>query len=462
MEKYAKNQTGLLFDKGGNFIAGKKNAVSWNGASDETVDGFTSHYRADLISMRQFVIADYSNMNAALLIASLMKDKDGENLCKDISGLLPQIRFGAGEDSIVVTRPEGVDAKSPAKLQRILNCDVNRQTSLPIAYADDLERERVERIEAAAEINESSALDKDCSKDGCPGVTIYGQPGENGEPTREYHASYGRSQFVAATFIETLDNLPAVDKAAIGITSDLQQKIKLARRRAEITNDNRGVFAGARKFSCSSARSAWDDAGKANALTIEERSRIQFDAALDRQNFIDMVCFVPEGKSKTEGEAKNAFMTESIFSDSILKSWLMSLYKSYDPFNLVSRTFIRNNLRKILGSSELTERLKNREPKESTNVPGISRFETRQREVEDELGMRTARLHNGGGGGLTGDKTSLTRTCVKGEKIPCDTGDYVKTFIGIKAGRGDWRSLRCGELGNRRGMQILPLKLQGV
>ncbi|MDB5759375.1 MAG: hypothetical protein JWM30_2664, partial [Burkholderia sp.] len=83
MEKYAKNQTGLLFDKGGNFIAGKKNAVSWNGASDETVDGFTSHYRADLISMRQFVIADYSNMNAALLIASLMKDKDGENLCKD-------------------------------------------------------------------------------------------------------------------------------------------------------------------------------------------------------------------------------------------------------------------------------------------------------------------------------------------------------------------------------------------
>ena len=105
------------------------------------------------------------------------------------------------------------------------------------------------------------------------------------------------------------------------------------------------------------------------------------------------------------------------------------------------------------------ERLKSTELKQSTIVPEMSRFEARQREIEEELGMRTARLHNGGGGALTGDKTSLTRTCVKGVKIPCDTGDYVKTFIGIKAGRGDWRSLRCGELGNRRGVQILPLTL---
>jgi hypothetical protein len=68
-------------------------------------------------------------------------------------------------------------------------------------------------------------------------------------------------------------------------------------------------------------------------------------------------------------------------------------------------------------------------------------------------------LHNGGGGGLTGDTTSLTRTCIRGAKIPCDTGDYVKTFIGIKTGRGDWRSLRCGEIGSKRGLQLLPLQI---
>ena len=197
----------------------------------------------------------------------------------DVPGLLPQIRFNVGEDNIVVTRPEGVDAKSPANLQRIVNCEANKLTALPVAYADDLERERVERIEAAAEMNESSALNKDCSKDGCPGVAIFGQPGENGEPAREYHASYGRSQFVAATFIETLDNLPAVDKAAIGITGDLQQRIKLARKRAQTINGDYGVFTAARKFSCPTAQSAWDDAGGGNAMTIRERSRIQFDAA---------------------------------------------------------------------------------------------------------------------------------------------------------------------------------------
>jgi hypothetical protein len=328
MEKYAKNQTGLLYDKDGDFIEGKKSAVSWSGTTDETVGSFTAHYRANLTSMRQFVIADYSNRNAALLIASLMIDKDGENLCKDIPGLLPQIRFGAGEDSMVVTRPEGVDAKSPAKLQRILNCNVNKQTSLPIAYANDLERERVERIEAAAEMNETSALNTDCSKDGCPGVTIYGQPGENGAPARQYHASYGRSQFVAATFIETLDNLPPADKVAIGVTSDIQKRIKLARNRSVSVAELNGFFNLARKYPCADAPSGWDDAGKLGALTKEQRINFQGSSGLDRQNFIDIACYVPDSKGRTLGEGTNAFATESIFSDVILRSWLMNLYKS--------------------------------------------------------------------------------------------------------------------------------------
>jgi hypothetical protein len=264
---------------------------------------------------------------------------------------------------------------------------------------------------------------------------------------------------VAATFIETMDNLPAEDKTAIGLTTDLQKRIKLARARAVSIGRQKGLFDIGRKYACSDAASAWDNAGTTGALTDKERSDFEINASLDRQNFIDIVCFVPVGNSKPEGEARNAFITESIFSDVILKTWLMNLYKSYDAFNLVSRIFIRNNLRRVLANSDLAGRLRNNEPKNSTNPTENYRYEARQREIDDELAMRVARLHNGGAGGLLGDIKTLTRSCIKGGKIPCDIGDYVKTFIGIKAGRGDWRSLRCGDIGSRLGIQLLPLQI---
>ena len=458
MEKYAKNQTGLLFDKDGNFIKGDKSAVSWNGTTDETVGSFTAHYGANLISMRQFVIADYSNRDAALLIANLIKDKDGENLCKDTPGLMPQIRFGSGEDSIVVTRSKGVDPSIPANLQRLVNCNVNKETSLPVAYADDTERERVERIEAAAEMNEYSALNPDCSEDACPGITIFGQPGQNGEPARQYHASYGRSQFVAATFIETLDKLSRADKEAIGISNDIQERITKARQRAvKINMPDRGIFLLARQLSCSDAVSTWGIANSNEFLSESLKTSFLSQTLLDRQSFIDIACFVPQGNGRTLGEAKNAFMTESIFSDSILKLWLMNLYKSFDKFNFVSRTFIRTNLREIMARRELIGNFQNNvSPVDSSNKTNPA-FKKRQREIETELAMRTARRHNGGGQPFARNIDFVTRSCSAGR--PCDEGDYVRTFIGTRAGRGDWRSLRCAAINPLRGLQMIPLSL---
>ena len=459
MAKYAGNQTGLLYDLKGDFLGSGKSVASWAGASDETVDSFKKHYQSSLIALPQFVIGDYSNKDAALLIAALTKDQDGDNLCHDTPGLLPQIRFGTGDDKIVVTSARGVDANRPANLQRLVNCQVNTTTAFPVSYADDTERERVERIEAAAEMNETSGLNKDCSRDGCPGVTITGQPGPNNAPAREYHASYGRSQFVAATFIETLDKLPPADKIAVGITSDIQKRITLAKDRAVSNNGSEGFFEKLRKFPCGKAGSAWDDAGEAGALTEEQRNAFQRRTSLDRQAFIDMVCFVPDGNSKPIGEAKNAFMTESIFSDPVLKFWLMDLYKNFDSFNLVSRIFIRNNLREVLKKSDLEANFKNTESPPSTEKKINSAFDARQREIEEELAMRVARMHNGGASAFQKDSESLTRTCVSKGPRPCDQGDYVKTFIGIQSGRGDWRSLRCGQLDKQRGIQLMPLKI---
>lgn len=458
MEKYAKNQTGLLFDKDGNFIVGKKSSTSWTGTTDETVGNFTAHYGKNLISLRQFVIADYSNRDAALLIANLIKDKDGENLCKDVPALLPQIRFGAGEDRLVVTRSTGVDANSPANLQRLLNCNINKETSLPVAYADDTERERVERIEAAAEMNEYSALNADCSKDGCPGVTIFGQPGANGEPARQYHASYGRSQFVASTFIETLDRLSRTDKQAIGISDDIQERITKARQRAvKINIPETGIFLLARRLSCSDAVLSWGPTNSNEFLSESLKKSFLSQTMLDRQSFIDIACFVPQGNGKTLGEAKNAFMTESIFSDSVLGLWLMSLYKSFDKFNFISRTFIKVNLREIIARVDLTGNFLNDvKPLENSNKANPA-FEKRQREIETELAMRTARKHNGGGQPFAQNIDLVTRSCSYGK--PCDEGDYVRTFVGTRAGRGDWRSLRCAEIKPLRGLQIVPLSL---
>jgi RHS repeat-associated protein len=478
VQTYADNQTGLLYDANGNFLKKGMKAALWKGGTDETVDNFRRHYGNNLISLPQFTINDFSDRDAALLIASLTNNTNGLDGCPLVSTLLPEIPFGDGEDNMQVTQARGVDRERPANLQRIVNCSANRLTQFPVQYADNVERERVERMEAAAEMNETSALNKNCSVDGCPGIGITGQSGSNDEAPRIYRASYGRSQFVAATFIETLDRLAQEDKVTIGITSDIQQRLTQARKRAvdigreERTNSRRrpanatgvggtnpGWFLIARRFPCSNATSAWDDVDAVGALTAAERTAFQKETLLGRQAFIDMACFVPQGDARPLGEARNAFMTASILADPVLGVWLMDLYKSYDRFNFISRVFIRNNLRRITENPPLSSQLTNSVASKLPDGTPNPTYKARQRQIEDELAMRTARLHNGSPGALSLDLSVVTRSCSRDGPRPCDQGDYVKTFIGARAGRGDWRSLRCGDIGARRGLQLMSLQL---
>jgi hypothetical protein len=218
-----------------------------------------------------------------------------------------------------------------------------------------------------------------------------------------------------------------------------------------------GIFLLARQLSCSDAVSSWGVADSNEFLSESVKTNFMNQTLLDRQSFIDIACFVPQGNGRTLGEAKNAFMTESIFSDSILKLWLMNLCKSFDKFNFVSRTFIRTNLREIIAHRDLVENFRNNVlPIDSSNKTN-SAFEKRQREIETELAMRTARRHNGGGQPFARDINLVTRNCSSGR--PCDEGDYVSTFIGARAGRGDWRSLRCAEIKPLKGLQMIPLSL---
>jgi hypothetical protein len=264
---------------------------------------------------------------------------------------------------------------------------------------------------------------------------------------------------VAATFIETLDGLSQEDKESVGITNDIQQRITKARRRAERLNSDNGFFELARQFACADAPNAWDGSGSEKSLKITDRNSFVSQTLLDRQNFIDMSCFVPVPPAKPIGEGKNAFITESIFADAQLKNWLMNMYKSYDYFNLVSRTFIRKNLRSVLANPDIKDRFQNNKLSVINSSKNVQDFKGAQRVIEREIAMRVERLHNGGKGAFSMDVDALLRKCVRNGPRPCDTGDYVKTFIGVLPNRGDWVSLRCGEMVERNGIELNPLTL---
>jgi hypothetical protein len=194
-------------------------------------------------------------------------------------------------------------------------------------------------------------------------------------------------------------------------------------------------------------------------LAIQDRTDFENKTLLDRQAFVDMACFQPQGNARPIGEARNAFATESIFRDPVLKAWLLELYKSYDRFNFISRVFIRDNLRRIQANQALSKRFVNEEPMKSANDRTNALYESRQRQIEEELAMRVARLHNGGGAPFAPDPSTLTRKCAPNVG-PCDLGDYVKSYIGVTPGRGDWRSLRCADTDARwRALEMTPIRL---
>jgi hypothetical protein len=236
----------------------------------------------------------------------------------------------------------------------------------------------------------------------------------------------------------------------------MEARIDAADKRAIKLSRAGGWFDVIRRVRCEDASDAWDDPGSTVGWGNAEKNRFQSETLLDRQEFIDIACFAPIGNATPIGEGKNAFMTESIFADQTLKNWLMNLYRSVDEFNYISRVFIRNNLRKVLASQELADHFINKEP-QTLGDKKNEKYLLEQRRIEEELSMRTARIHNGGTGAFSTEITDLTRAC--GKQRPCDWGGYVGSFIGINPGRGDWRSLRCFSSESLRGVEMIPLRI---
>jgi hypothetical protein len=229
---------------------------------------------------------------------------------------------------------------------------------------------------------------------------------------------------------------------------------------------NPGAFTKYRaRYNCSNAASAWDNAGQTaqtpRPMTIAEKSAFQANTGLGRQAFIDMVCFAPSGNARPLGEGRNAFMTEAIFTDTTLKNWIMGIFKSDAKFGYISRTLLREDLKKVLGQASLSSHFVNAEAPTTSDGAANPSYQIKQRSIEEELAMRVARLHNGGKNiALSPNTATLTSN---------DTGNYVKKFIGIiNDGHGDWRSLRCaadiksaGTNGTSkwRGLEFKALKL---
>lgn len=111
--------------------------------------------------MPQFDI-EFDDDNATKLIWYLMGKDEERVKCKSTApGWLPEIKFAAEDTPIKVTSASNGNASK----QRILACGDGSNANL--------DQRRIARYEAAAEINETTQINRDCSVDGCPGIGYY-------------------------------------------------------------------------------------------------------------------------------------------------------------------------------------------------------------------------------------------------------------------------------------------------
>lgn len=465
--QYAATNTGLLFDGKGNFIGSPadpltgianstKTAIKQEGGISALSKAFVDQYAGNIIGIPQFDI-EFDDDNATKLIWYLMGKEEDRVKCKTSApGWLPEIPFYPGEANIKVTQANA----NGANQQRILNC--NRQNTLPVTYANDEKRRRIEKYEAAAELQESpasSAIYRDCStNNGCRSATaIMGR----------YYASYGRTQFVAETFLRTLRDLindrntplTAQERQQLGLNQavvlpngrpgTMADMVAIAAQRAKNAaiayRDFRRTIG--RGLSPAQATAAW------NALTPQERTDFSRDTGLGQTEFMDMLMYAPNGRARTENEGLNAFGTEAAMrlldgnGLAVFGPWLMGLYSSQDGYNFISRRFLQNNLRDILAA--MPNHFNNTRPS------GSDAWRTRQRVIEEELARRVGVLHNSGNlGWATQQNLNALPSYVQG---------YMNEFAAV-AGRGDWVSLRCADdsqaMRDLPGLQMNPLELK--
>lgn len=291
-------------------------------------------------------------------------------------------------------------------------------------------------------------INRDCSKDGCPGIgyycdankcysprdqLIYGPPNTT-EPV--YTPSYGRSQFIGTTLLEELIKGYAVfsvdEKAVLGLTPAIKKSLEDGLIRGKKVAD---------WLKRINAQATYADANTAWAkLTPNDQKLFTKETGLGEREYTDMARMktqLPRNSAGKDlsGDAWAAFATTAIMSDGVLQTYLMGVFKDFDKFTIMARALMNKNMKVALASQTWYK-------------------------SEEHLAAMVARAHNGG---------------VWDRNLPSlkasDSFDYVKRFLGVRKEKGDWYSLRCtNSLGSNTvkpgtqgkgvgGLQMRPLVL---
>jgi RHS repeat-associated protein len=462
--EYAQNGTGLLVDVNGDFFSRGTVSATWTGSASQE-SAFTQHYGTNLISIPAFTI-EMNDADATTLIASYIQaDRQAlfPNACPARNTLLPQIRFAPEEVPINVTSatmPAPVNAGQVlAQSQRIVECGN--------AAANDLVTRRLEKYNYATMLLESSPsqIGKDCSSDGCPGHNLINTVLPN------YVASYGQTQFIGTTLVETLRRLhdstnllgaPAraalrLDDAALWNEVDTAfDQAKYMEEEfdhhpattpdwAAATQAQRNEFAAGTGLSGTAAETVWND------LNRWKRNPTR----------------------SFNGEARAAFATTVLMATPNVRNYLMGIFKDSargGRFYTVSLALMRESYNSVRGRVDQTN---NYAPTLPDGQPNPA-WATRQRQIEIELAVRTGRAHNGDYNGAA--RRGTFAAVLAADSSPTRGRQYGRRLVNAfeypvvqpsnprqQQPTGDYFALRCtADLPSnvpKGGIQINPLNL---
>lgn len=475
---YAATDSRLLFDGGGNFVGGADDpmagttnptntAIKWEGQSQGSQIGtaFKKHYGDNLISIPKFTIENVDDDKASMLIWYLMSSQKDRDPCKDIASTwLPEINFSPEETPIKVSSAANGDAHS----QRIVACGQNS--------SNDIAARRISKYNYAAMLLESSPpqINKDCSKNGCPGHAL------DGTVLSKYHASYGRTQFLVRTMLDKLQDMHN-DPSLSSATRALLRLDDPAIWPGAIATAAQRVIDVGNAFDKQKATSPdWAKASRSDRNAFKALTGLQTDAQAEKiWNAINSWKRHP--KKNLNNEAKNAIISTVILSDPTMNQYLMGIFKDSandGAFNQVSKYLMQQNYDRVAAVVDQT----NTNPEKLADGSINPAWQKRQRAIEIELAARVARLHNGDlcKKPSKGCHKNVATTGTMQELMTADSRkngrQYATRFLNIadwpvtqpanprrQQPTGDYFSLRCAsklpQVVTRGGMQMKPLKL---
>lgn len=380
----------LLVDVGGDFQGGTDVFVD----SEATMhaDAFKRHYGNELIELPNFTV-EMDDDKATYLIAYYAKDPAAQGSCPIFNQILPQIIFADEEAPIDVTQAASRDAKE----QRIVSCGKGSE--------NDIVQRRIQKYNYAAMLLESfpSQINKNCSKDGCPGKALQGTSLDG------YYASYGKTQIIGTTLYDYL--LQMKNDATI----DAKTRADLQLDDLALWADKTGAMAVAFKHALYIQGNFFDEhtATTPDWNKVDAKTQNEFisGSGLDKTNaekyWNDMNAWRKNPGKNREGEASAALATQVMMEDAAVKNYMMGIYKDSVPngkFDLVSLYLMRGSYDSISTAVNTTNAYPMNDAFGQKNPDWV----LRQREIEIELAARTARIHNGSTKKLaTGSLTDL-------------------------------------------------------